>query len=155
VRRFLILALLLALGCVGSASARPAGRLTAVHHHRGCRTYVCDRRIDRVWAAWQARRAARERRLMATATASWYDDSGGTASGFHAALGFAHLGPGEGAYPGMAFRTRVLFCAVRCATGEMDDHGPYIAGREFDLGPALKAAIGASDLGTVRYRIVR
>lgn len=91
---------------------------------------------------------------MQSALASWYEDSGETASGSHAELGFAHLGAGEGEYPGMAMGTRVEFCAARCATGTMDDHGPYVGGREFDLGPALKSALGCSDLCHVTWRRV-
>lgn len=96
---------------------------------------------------------------MAVGLASWYDDAGTTASNEHAALGFAHLGPGETAEGwtpaagGLRMGTRVELCAARCAVGTMDDHGPYIAGREFDLGPALKAAIGCSDLCRVRWRV--
>lgn len=85
---------------------------------------------------------------MQTATASWFDDHEGTACGTHYALGFAHL-------PGMACGTRVEFCAARCAVGTMEDHGPYVAGREFDLNAGLKEAIGASDLGPLRFRVIR
>lgn len=127
------------------------------HHRRGCLTRACDGRADHAYLR-HLRKARRKREAeggpWSTSTASYYDDSGTTASEHHATLGFAHLGPGEGAYAGMAFGTRVEFCAARCAVGTMDDHGPYVAGREFDLDEALKDAIGASDLGTVRWRIV-
>jgi hypothetical protein len=121
-------------------------------HRPGCETRSCDHRIDR----WLAERLRRHRaRFFDTATASFYNDAGPTACGnAHYRYGFAHLGPGEGAYPGMACGTRVRFCAERCVTGTMQDHGPYVAGREYDLNPALKAAIGASDLGTVRVRVL-
>lgn len=98
---------------------------------------------------------------MQTALASYYSDAGSTASGSHAGLGFAHLGPGEGEanglgyVPGMAMGTRVRFCAAACVTATMDDHGPYVVGRLFDLNEALKAALGCSDLCMVRWRVVR
>jgi hypothetical protein len=49
----------------------------------------------------------------------------------------------------------VRICAERCVTATMDDHGPYVPGREFDLDSATKEAIGAPDLGDVRYRVLR
>jgi hypothetical protein len=90
---------------------------------------------------------------MFSALASWYDDGGSTACGPHEEYGFAHLGPGEGSYPGMACGTAVRFCHYgRCVTGVMDDHGPYVAGREFDLDASLKAALGCSDLCQLHWR---
>lgn len=85
---------------------------------------------------------------MRTAIASWFDDSGATACGTHSPVGFAHLPP-------MRCGTRVRFCARRCVTGIREDAGPYVAGREFDLTPGLKAALGCSDLCRVRWRTVR
>lgn len=85
---------------------------------------------------------------MNVAVASWYYDSGQTASGIHYPYGFASL------MFGSRWGTRVLFCAQRCAVGQMDDHGPYVSGRSFDLNPALKNATGCSDLCTVRWRVL-
>lgn len=129
------------------ASAAPAAKHHQ-HHTKGCWTHACDVRVGRKWAIAHPP----PKPAMQTALASWYDDSEQTASGTHASLGFAHLGPGEGAYAGMAMGTEVEFCAARCAVGTMDDHGPYVSGREFDLGPALKSAIGCSDLCELRWR---
>lgn len=146
----------------GTLAATPFVALTLAtaahgHHRHGCNSTRCDRKADAQYLRHERRRRAREERNrpFSTSVASYYDDSGNTASGEHATLGFAHLGPGEGAYAGMAFGTRVEFCKARCAVGTMDDHGPYIAGREFDLNVALRDAIGAGDLGPVRWRIVR
>lgn len=105
----------------------------------------------------------RHHRPMARATASIYADGGNTACGFHAShgLGFAHLGPGETAegwtpaLGGLRCGQGVRICARRCVRAIMDDHGPYIFGREFDLSETLRSAIGASDLGSVRYRLLR
>jgi hypothetical protein len=90
----------------------------------------------------------KERQGMATAVASWYYDAGQTASGLHYQLGFAAL------IFGSAWGTPVRFCAVRCATGRLDDHGPYVGGRTFDLNPALKAALGCGDICTVQWRVL-
>ena len=85
---------------------------------------------------------------METALASWYVDSGETASGRHYPLGFASLILGD------QWGKRVLFCyGRRCAIGNLDDHGPYISGRTFDLNPALKATLGCPDLCVLRWRI--
>lgn len=81
------------------------------------------------------------------ATASWYNDAGQTASGHHYRLGFASLF--------LPFGARVRFCATHCATGTMQDHGPYVAGRAFDLNPGLRAELGCGDLCVVRWRLVR
>jgi rare lipoprotein A (peptidoglycan hydrolase) len=86
--------------------------------------------------------------------ASWYDDAGVTASGTHYARGFAAL------IFGSEWGRAVSFCVARgrgCAgapvTGRLDDHGPYVSGRTFDLDAALKAALHCSDLCSVRYRV--
>lgn len=60
--------------------------------------------------------------------------------------------PPEG---GFACETRVELCAARCAVAEMDDHGPYIAWRSFDLSRTTKEVIGAGDTGPVRFRLLR
>jgi rare lipoprotein A (peptidoglycan hydrolase) len=84
---------------------------------------------------------------MQGALASWYDDAGTTASGTHYTLGFAAL------IFGSQWGHRVRFCyRGRCVVGQLDDHGPYIAGRLFDLGPALKATLGCPDLCWLRWR---
>lgn len=87
---------------------------------------------------------------MQTAVASWYDYGGTTASGRSYTYGFASL------LFGSAWGTRVLFChAGRCHVGELDDHGPYVAGRSFDFWPPLRDALACPDLCTVTWRTVR
>jgi hypothetical protein len=84
---------------------------------------------------------------MQPAVASWYDDTGTTASGRHYPLGFAAL------ILGSDWGRRVLFChADRCAIGQLDDHGPYVTGRTFDLNPQLKATLACPDLCVLRWR---
>lgn len=117
----------------------------AAHHakprHTRCHTPACARRVD-------ARRAAHA--PMRSAIASWYDDAGATASGTHYTRGFAAL------IFGSRWGQRVEFTyRGRWAIGRLEDHGPYISGRTFDLGPALKAALGCSDLCPVRWRALR
>lgn len=113
------------------------------HHRPGCRSERCDHRVDVIWARHHQPPAP----PMQEGVASWFEDGGATACGTHYALGFAHL-------PGMACGTRVLFCAARCAIGTREDSGPYVAGRDWDLNAALKAALGCSDLCTVRTRVL-
>ena len=86
---------------------------------------------------------------MHPAIASWYDQSG---------PGACNL-PG-GAQTGYRFAslilrcgTRIRICARRCVTAVMADHGPYVAGRTFDLNVNLRSAIGCGGLCDVRWRI--
>jgi hypothetical protein len=80
------------------------------------------------------------------ATASWYYDAGQTACGFHATYGFASLILPCGA------RVEMRGPGGRVVEATMQDHGPYVAGRTFDLNPSLKAALGCGDLCYVRWR---
>jgi hypothetical protein len=78
--------------------------------------------------------------------ASWYDDSGTTASGIHYRYGYAAL------IFGSQWGKRVQFCYNTCVVGRLDDHGPYVGGRTFDLNWALKNTVGCPDLCKVRWR---
>jgi hypothetical protein len=151
----------LAITVLALAAGHPA-----IHEHPpvGCNTLACERRVrahqHRVRYHCDQhphcfRRVRRHRRFllrraiasMAVATASWYYDAGATASGRHYRYGFASLRYGS------EWGKHVRFCyRMRCTTGRLDDHGPYIAGRTFDLNPALKQALGCSDLCAVHYR---
>ncbi|MBI5231412.1 MAG: hypothetical protein HY876_04510 [Coriobacteriales bacterium] len=42
----------------------------------------------------------------------------------------------------------------RTAVAEVTDRGPFIAGREFDLGPGITRVLGFDGVQTVRYRII-
>jgi hypothetical protein len=94
--------------------------------------------------------------------ASWYDDGGSTASGFHSYYGFATCGSSG---PCLSFGTRVEFCyptdgngqpvsGARCVTGVADDHGPYVGGRNFDVNQNIEGVLGFDGVGTVAWRIV-
>jgi rare lipoprotein A (peptidoglycan hydrolase) len=76
------------------------------------------------------------------AGASWYNDGGSTACGFHAHYGVAN---------------RTLPCGTRVAlryngrsvTATVDDRGPYVGGRDWDLNQATASALGFGGVGTV------
>ena len=121
----------------------------------------CQRRpwnVPRARAFWRAQIEGRglRRHPFSVATVSWYDDAGTTASGYHAYYGFATCGSGGG--PCLAFGTRVEFCfppsSARCVIATADDHGPFIAGRAFDLNQNTAAAIGFGGVAPVSGRVV-
>jgi rare lipoprotein A (peptidoglycan hydrolase) len=86
---------------------------------------------------------------MLRAVASWYFDQGQTASGFHAFYGVASRT--------VAFGTRVRFCypaeSARCVLATVDDRGPFVAGRDWDLNQNTAGALGFSGVQTVGYRV--
>ena len=74
--------------------------------------------------------------------ASWYYDAGTTACGFHAYYGVANLSLPCGA--------RVSFSrGGRTVTAVVDDRGPYVGGREWDLNQNTAAALGFGGVGSV------
>jgi hypothetical protein len=82
---------------------------------------------------------------MQSAVASFYYDQGQTACGFHSRYGFASLFLPCGA--------RVLMRGPGgSAVATMQDRGPYVSGRLFDLNPSLKAALGCADLCAIAWR---
>jgi rare lipoprotein A (peptidoglycan hydrolase) len=108
------------------------------HHHRyhphdpGCRTRACDVRVDR----WFEEHEEPEGEQV---VASWYEDGGETACGFHASLGVANRT--------LPCGSNVRLCyAGTCITATVQDRGPFIYGRTFDLNAQAKEALGCSDL---------
>jgi hypothetical protein len=74
--------------------------------------------------------------------ASWYYDGGSTACGFHAGLGVANKG--------LPCGTHVTFSyGGRTVTAVVDDRGPYVGGRTWDLNQNTAAALGFGGVGTV------
>jgi hypothetical protein len=75
-------------------------------------------------------------------TVSWYEDGGTTACGFHATYGVAN---------------RTLPCGTRVrlsrgghtVTATVDDSGPYVYGRDYDLDQTTAGALGFAGVGTV------
>lgn len=87
-------------------------------------------------------RPAGEIVVLRPSAASWYQDGGNTACGFHAYYGVANLSLPCGA--------RVAFSyGGRTVTATVDDRGPYAGGREWDLNRSTAAALGFGGVGTV------
>ncbi len=74
--------------------------------------------------------------------ASWYDDAGGTACGFH-----AHYGVANRTLP---CGTKVSFrYGGKAVTGVVDDRGPFVSGRDWDLNQNTASALGVGGVDTV------
>jgi rare lipoprotein A len=74
--------------------------------------------------------------------ASWYTDGGGTACGFHAHYGVAHRT--------LPCGTRVTFrSGGHTITAVVDDRGPFVGGREWDLNQNVAGALGFGGVGVV------
>jgi hypothetical protein len=80
--------------------------------------------------------------VFRAAIASWYNDGGNTACGFHAGLGVANRT--------LACGTRVVFrYGGRTVTATVDDRGPYVGGRDWDLNQNTAAALGFGGVGQI------
>lgn len=56
----------------------------------------------------------------------------------------------------LAFGTKIEFSYKgRTCIAVVQDRGPHVAGRVFDLGPGTAKTLGFSGVGTVQYRIVK
>ncbi len=76
------------------------------------------------------------------AIASWYNDGGNTACGFHAGDGVANRT--------LPCGTKVAFrYGGRTVTATVDDRGPYVGGRDWDLNQNTAAALGFGGVGQV------
>lgn len=86
---------------------------------------------------------------MPSAVASWYDDqTGQTASGWHSYYGVANKF--------LRFGTRIRFYyRGHSITARVDDRGPYIYGRDFDLNQNTARALGFNGVASVQYQYVR
>lgn len=88
-----------------------------------------------------------------SAKVSWYGPGfygRRTASGAVLTQGMMNV-----AHKSMPFGTRIQFeYKGRTATAVVNDRGPYIHGRVFDLGPGTAQALGFGGVGMVRYRIL-
>lgn len=74
--------------------------------------------------------------------ASWYDDAGSTACGFHATYGVANRTLPCGTHVTLSYEGRTVVATV-------DDRGPYVWGRDYDLNQNTAAALGMSGVATV------
>lgn len=88
-----------------------------------------------------------------TAKVSWYGPGfygRKTASGAVLTQGMMNV-----AHRSLAFGTRIEFrYKGRTCVAVVNDRGPFVAGRVFDLGPGTAAALGFSGVGTVEWRVV-
>jgi rare lipoprotein A len=74
--------------------------------------------------------------------ASWYSDGGATACGFHAGYGVANRT--------LPCGTKVTFrYGGRTVTAVVDDRGPFVGGREWDLNQNTAGALGFGGVATV------
>jgi hypothetical protein len=74
--------------------------------------------------------------------ASWYNDGGSTACGFHAYYGVANKS--------LPCGTHVTFhYGGNTVTATVDDRGPYVGGREWDLNQNAAGALGFGGVDTV------
>ncbi|MGZ4231542.1 MAG: septal ring lytic transglycosylase RlpA family protein [Solirubrobacteraceae bacterium] len=74
--------------------------------------------------------------------ASWYNDAGNTACGFHAFYGVANKS--------LPCGTKVTFRhGGRQVTATVDDRGPFVGGRSWDLNQNTAAALGFGGVGPV------
>jgi rare lipoprotein A len=85
---------------------------------------------------------AGEMTVYRPAGASWYYDGGNTACGFHAEYGVANRTLPCGTQ--VAFRYN-----GRSVTATVDDRGPYVGGRDWDLNQNTASALGFGGVGTV------
>jgi rare lipoprotein A len=80
--------------------------------------------------------------VFRAAIASWYNDGGNTACGFHAGNGVANRT--------LPCGTKVVFhYGGRTVTAIVDDRGPYVGGRDWDLNQNTAAALGFGGVGQV------
>jgi rare lipoprotein A len=78
--------------------------------------------------------------------ASWYYDAGSTACGFHAGYGVASKT--------LPCGTKVTFVyGGHSVTATVDDRGPYVSGRSFDLNQTTSRALGMYGVATVEASV--
>lgn len=110
------------------------------------------RELRKTVAAIARRRASIDRGgSWSTAVASWY---GPGLYGNGLACGGVLTPSWSGvANKTLACGTRLEVCfGSRCASTFVGDRGPFVAGREFDLGPGLAAQLGFGGVGVIRWR---
>ena len=79
---------------------------------------------------------------MVPQVASWYNDGGSTACGYHAGYGVANRT--------LPCGTKVRFeYHGRSVVATVDDRGPYVAGRNYDLNQNTAGALGMYGVATV------
>jgi hypothetical protein len=90
---------------------------------------------------WSGARAGSVRVFEQT-VASWYNDGGSTACGFHAYYGVANRD--------LPCGTKVTFVnGGRTVTATVDDRGPFVGGRDWDLNQNTAGALGFGGVGSL------
>jgi len=89
-----------------------------------------------------ARDSAGSVMVFTQSLASWYNDGGTTGCGFHAYYGVANVS--------LPCGTKVTFSyGGRTVNAVVDDRGPYVGGRRWDLNQNTAGALGFSGVGDV------
>jgi peptidoglycan lytic transglycosylase len=118
----------------GGFDVRYSGASTGQHRLRV--RFAGDRLNGASWAH------AGQLTVFRESVASWYTDGGGTGCGFH-----AHYGVANRTLP---CGTKVTFrSGGRTVTATVDDRGPFVGGREWDLNQNVAGALGFGGVGTV------
>jgi rare lipoprotein A len=127
---------------IAVARTRPGGRFILRHVDGGSAKQLL--RVSFAGDAGNAATSTRPRRLVSLrpAVASWYDDAGNTACGFHATDGVANKSLPCGTKVTLAYHGHSV-------TAVVDDRGPFVPGREFDLNQNTAAALGFDSVDTV------
>ena len=93
------------------------------------------------------RRHARTHAVASVAAvASWYYDYGNTACGFHAEYGVANKTLPCGTHVRISY-------AGRSVEATVDDRGPYVYGRSYDLDQTVSRVLGMSGVATVHVAL--
>jgi hypothetical protein len=79
---------------------------------------------------------------MRYAVVSWYSDGGSTACGFHATYGIASRTLPCGTHVTLSYGGRTV-------TATVDDRGPYVYSRDYDLNQNVAGALGMGGVATV------
>ena len=134
-------------GLVTRRELRRLGRMEMCQ--RNPRAQPVARRVDHAAARAHTLRVYAVEHPWSYATASWYDDSSGRcAFGPCLSDGVANLSLPDGTRVEFSYGGRIAFAVV-------DDRGPYVDGRTWDLDQNVAGALGFSGVGSVGYRILR
>ncbi len=124
--------------------ARLAGRASG-RAHDSKQVRVHKHEVHKQTVRPRAHRASRRapHLILHPELASWYYDEGSTACGFHASYGVANRT--------LPCGTRVTIrYGYRRVVATVDDRGPYVGGRSFDLDQRTAMALGFAGVGTVK-----
>jgi hypothetical protein len=118
------------------------GRFVLTYRTRGAGTTPLRLRFRGDRANGSAWRRAGVVNAYQESYASWYEDGGATACGFHAHYGVAHRTLPCGTKVTIRYGSRSVVATV-------DDRGPFVGGRDWDLNGAVAGALGFDGTGAV------